>query len=286
VSPVVTLCVGAAAVVIAPLIGGLFAGIDRRLSARMQSRWGPPLLQPFYDVAKLFQKETIVVRRSQNFYVYFFFAFIVFTTGLFFTGSDILLTIFALTLADIFLVLAAYKASSPYSFIGAERELILMMAYEPMVLLTAVGMYLVTRSFYVADIMRHSDPLVLSLPGLFIGYVFILVIKMRKSPFDLSTSHHAHQEIVRGITTEFSGKTLALIEIAHWYETMVFLGMAALFFASVPWLAAAAVALVFFIVILVDNVFARVRWQLALSSAWITAAALGVGNILVVYFLR
>jgi ech hydrogenase subunit B len=286
VSPLVTLCAGAAAVMIAPLIGGLIAGVDRKLSARMQSRWGPPLLQPFYDVAKLFQKETIVVRRSQNFYVYFFFAFIVFTTGLFFTGSDILLTIFALTLADIFLVLAAYKASSPYSFIGAERELILMMAYEPMLLLTAVGMYLVTRSFYVADIMLHSAPLVLSLPGLFIGYVFILVFKMRKSPFDLSSSHHAHQEIVRGITTEFSGKTLALIEVAHWYETMVFLGMAALFFTAIPWLAAVAVALVFFIVILVDNVFARVRWQLALSSAWITAAALGVGNILVVYFLR
>jgi ech hydrogenase subunit B len=281
-----TLCLGAAAVLAVPLAGGLVAGVDRRLSARMQSRWGPPLLQPFYDVRKLVRKETIVVRRSQNFYIYFYFGFMVFTACLFFTGNDILLTIFALTLADIFLVLAAYKASSPYSFIGAERELILMMATEPMVLLTAVGMYLVTRSFYVADIMRHPVPLVLTLPGLFAGYVFILVFKMRKSPFDISASHHAHQELVRGITTEFSGKTLALIEMAHWYETMVFLGIGALFFTAIPWLAAAAAALIFVFVILVDNVFARVRWQLALSSGWIAAAALGVGNILVVYFLR
>ena len=96
-----TILVALVAVVAAPLAGGLLAGIDRKLSARMQSRWGPPLLQPFYDVAKLFQKETIVVRRSQTFYVYFFFAFMVFTTGLFFTGSDILLMIFALTLAAI-----------------------------------------------------------------------------------------------------------------------------------------------------------------------------------------
>jgi len=43
-------------------------------------------------------------------------------------------------------VLGAYKASSPYSFIGAERELIQMMAYEPMILLTAIGMYMVTKS--------------------------------------------------------------------------------------------------------------------------------------------
>jgi formate hydrogenlyase subunit 4 len=281
-----TVILAVAVVVAAPLVGGLLAGIDRKLSARLQSRWGPPILQPFYDVAKLLRKETIVVRRSQNFYVYFFFVFMVFTTVLFFTGGDLLLTVFALTLAGIFLVLGAYKASSPYSFIGAERELILMMAYEPLLLFAAVGMYLETRSFIVRDIASSPDVLALSLPGLFIGMVIAVMFKMRKSPFDISASHHAHQEIVRGITTEFSGKTLALIEVAHWYETTVALGMVALFFAALPAVAAAAAAGVFFLVILLDNVFARVKWQLALASAWITAAALGVGNILVVYFIR
>jgi formate hydrogenlyase subunit 4 len=286
VSPAEIAVAAAVAIVAAPFAGGLLAGIDRKLSARMQSRWGPPLLQPFYDVAKLFQKEAIVVRRSQNFYIYFFLVFMIFTTALFFSGSDILLTIFALTLADIFLVLGAYKASSPYSFIGAERELLVMMAYEPLVLLTAVGMYLVTRSFYVSDIAGYPQILAQYLPGLLAGFVFTLLFKMRKSPFDLSTSHHAHQEIVRGITTEFSGRTLALIEIAHWYETTVVLGITALFFAALPWLAAVVTAVVFFLVIFVDNVFARVKWQLALATAWIVGAALGVGNILVVYFLR
>jgi ech hydrogenase subunit B len=275
-----------AAVVAAPLLGGLLAGLDRRISARMQSRRGPPILQPFYDVLKLFRKENIVVRRSQNFYVYFFLFFMAFTAVLFFSGGDMLLTIFALTLASIFLVLGAYKASSPYSFIGAERELLMMMAYEPMVLLSAVGMYLVTRSFIVGEIARYPQLLVRSLPGLFIGFVFILIFKLRKSPFDISASHHAHQEIVNGVTTEFSGRTLAFIEIAHWYETVVVLGMVGLFFASIPWLAAVAVAGVWFLMILVDNVFARVKWQLALASGWIVAGTLGVGNILVVYFLR
>jgi ech hydrogenase subunit B len=281
-----TLAAVIASAVAAPLLGGILAGIDRKLSARMQSRWGPPILQPFYDVAKLFQKENIVVRRSQNFYIYFFLIFMAFTGALFFSGGDLLLTIFALTLASIFFVLGAYKASSPYSFVGAERELIQMMAYEPMVLLVAVGMYLVTRSFIVGDIAQSPRVLFLSLPGLFLGFVVILLFKMRKSPFDLSSSHHAHQELVRGVMTEFSGRTLALIEIAHWYETTVVLGMVALFFAAIPWLAAAAAAAVFFLLILVDNIFARVKWQLALGSSWIIAAALGVGNIMVVYFLR
>ena len=281
-----TLGAAVLAVVAAPLLGGLLAGFDRRISARMQSRRGPPILQPFYDVLKLFRKENIVVRRSQNFYVYFFLFFMAFTAALFFSGGDMLLTIFALTLAGIFLVLGAYKASSPYSFIGAERELLMMMAYEPMVLLTAVGMYLVTRSFIVGEIARYPQLLVRTLPGLFIGFVFILIFKLRKSPFDISASYHAHQEIVNGVTTEFSGRTLAFIEIAHWYETVVVLGMVALFFASLPWLAVLVTAGVYVLMILVDNVFARVKWQLALASGWIVAGTLGVGNILVVYFLK
>jgi len=281
-----TVILAAAYVVLAPFVGGLLAGLDRKISARMQGRWGPPILQPFYDVGKLFQKENIVVRRSQNFYIYFFVVFIVFTGGLFFTGGDLLLVIFALTLGSIFFVLGAYKASSPYSFLGAERELIQMMAYEPMLLLSAIGMYMVTRSFFVTDIARSGKLLILYVPGLFIGFVAILAFKFRKSPFDLSASHHAHQELVRGVTTEFSGRTLALIEIAHWYENVVLLGFTALFFNTMPVLAAAAALAVWFLMMLVDNVFARVKWQLALQSAWIIAATLGLGNILVVFFFR
>lgn len=271
--------------VAAPFVGGLLAGLDRRISARMQSRQGPPLLQPFYDVIKLWHKENIVVRRSQNFYILFFLLLVIFTGALFFAGSDLLLVIFALTLAAIFFVLGAYKASSPYSFVGAERELIQMMAYEPMILLTAIGMYMVTKSFYVHEIASHPTLLVLTLPGVFVGFLYALEIKFRKSPFDLSTSHHAHQELVRGITTEFSGRALALIEIAHWYENVFLLGWVFLFFAAWPVVGVIASLLVFGLVILVDNVFARLKWQTALRSAWLAAAVLGFGNILVLSLL-
>ena len=132
-----------------------------------------------------------------------------------------------------------------------------------MVLLTAIGMYMVTKSFYVHDIASHPTLLVLALPGIFLGFLYTLEIKFRKSPFDLSCSHHAHQELVRGITTEFSGRTLALIEIAHWYENVFLLGWVYLFFASSPVLGVAVSLLVFGFVILVDNVFARLKWQTA-----------------------
>ncbi len=42
---------------LAPIIGGLVSGIDRKLTARMQGRVGPPIFQPFYDVGKLLEKE-------------------------------------------------------------------------------------------------------------------------------------------------------------------------------------------------------------------------------------
>jgi formate hydrogenlyase subunit 4 len=272
--------------VAAPVIGCLLSGWDRRITARMQARKGPPILQPLYDVLKLWQKDNIVVRKSQNIYIWFFLLLVIFTGALFFAGADLLLVIFALTLAAIFFVLGAYKASSPYSFIGAERELIQIMAYEPMVLLTAIGMYLATKSFAVDDIASHPTLLVLVLPGVFLGFLYTLEIKFRKSPFDLSCSHHAHQELVRGITTEFSGRTLALIEIAHWFEIVFLLGWVYLFFASLPVLGVAVSLLVFVFVILVDNVFARLKWQTAIRSAWLVTLVFGFGNILILSLLQ
>lgn len=272
-------------IILAPLAGGMLAWVDRKMTARMQGRVGPPVYQPFYDVLKLLRKESLVVRRSQDFYISFFLGAVIFTGGLFFIGENILLVIFALTLAEIFFVLGAYKASSPYSFIGTQRELLQMIAYEPVLILSAIGMYMVTRSFYVKDIAAFGKPLLYFLPGLFFAFVYILVIKFRKSPFDLSTSHHAHQELVKGVTTEFTGKALAMIEIAHWYENILILGFLYLFFAHNPVLALAAVSAIYSLLILVDNTFARVRWQLALKSSWGVAVVFGLGNILVLFYV-
>ncbi|MFH0956826.1 MAG: complex I subunit 1 family protein [Candidatus Aenigmatarchaeota archaeon] len=270
-------------VALAPIIGGIVIGLDRRMTARMQGRVGPPILQPFYDVLKLFEKESAIVTRPQNLFVFAYLLFMALTGFLFFAGGDLLLVIFAMTLSEIFLVLAAYSVSSPYSFIGAERELVQLMAFEPIILLSAAGMYLATGSFYVVDIASSSVPVILMIPGLFIALACILTMKLRKSPFDLSTSHHAHQELVKGVTTEFSGSTLGAVEITHWYETVFVLGFLYLFFAFDPLLAFVAVALTYMLQIFIDNAYPRFKLDRALKSSWIITLVLGMSNVIILW---
>lgn len=276
-------------IILAPFVGGFIAGVDRKLTARMQGRVGPPIFQPFYDFRKLLRKEVVVVNKAEQFFILFFLVFMIFTGTLFFMGSDILLIIFAFTLTSIFLVVAAYSTNSPFSTIGAERELLQMMAYEPMVLITVLGFYLAKGTFNVNEIVNGNMPAIVYLPGIFLGYVYILAIKLRKSPFDLSSSHHAHQEIVKGITTEFAGPTLALVEVAHWYENILLLGFVYIFFRwtsiySIP-VAIGASIMVYFFEILIDNVSTRVKWDLLIKSSWAIGASIGFVNLIILSLL-
>jgi ech hydrogenase subunit B len=264
------------------LVGGLLSGFDRILTARMQSRKGPPIVQPFFDVLKLLGKKNIIVNKFQTFCTACFLLFIILTGALFFIGGDLLLIIFALTVASIFLVLGAYSVHSPYSTIGAERELLQMMAYEPALLIAALGMYWITKSFHVHDIVAYSQPLIIYLPGIFLSLLFVLTIKFRKSPFDLSTSHHAHQELVKGLTTEFAGPSLAMVEVAHWYENVLLLGLVYLFFSFNPLIGIAAAVVTYIFEVLVDNMFARLNWQFTLRSSWIVTVVAAVSNLLII----
>lgn len=281
----IVICI-AAYIIFAPILGGLTSGIDRKITARMQGRQGPPVFQPFYDVIKLLKKETVVVNHVQIFYLITFLVFVIFTGCLFFGGFDLLLVFFALTTANLFLILAATSSHSPYANMGANREMMQMLAYEPMVLLTAVGFYLATGTFKVREIIASDAvPAVVLLPGVFIGFVFILTIKLRKHPFDLATSHHAHQEMVKGITTEFSGEMFAIVEISHWYENVFLMGVVGLFFLNSSWwtalLALAAISVTYFVLILVDNTNARMKWKNMFKNSWITTIIIGALNVFI-----
>ncbi len=274
-------------VVLAPFAGGLLAGLDRKVSAWLQGRVGPPVVQPFYDVSKLFRKEKIAVNRFQNFFVFLFFLFMIFSGSLFFAGASILIVVFVLVLASLLFVLAGFSANSPYSHLGAERELIQMMAYDPAILILAIGFYVVTGSFNVGSIYQASREgyLIAYLPGIFATYLYVLTIKFRKSPFDLSMSHHAHQELVRGLTTEFSGPHLALIEMAHWYENILLLALIYLFFSFNPLIGVGVALLAYFAEILTDNAFARVKWQLMFRSTWVFTLMAGVSNLIILHYV-
>ena len=274
---------------IAPVVGCLLAGLDRIISARMQGRVGPPLLQPYYDVRKLFEKESVSVNSVERTYVGCALLFAWVAGGVFFTGGNLLMCVFIITLSSLFFIMAAYSTRSPYAEVGAARETLQVMAYEPMVLLLAVGFYLAAGTFDVGDVLALDAPVITTIWLVFLGLLFILTIKLRKSPFDLSMSHHAHQEIVRGMTTEMSGPTLGLVEIMHWCENVLFLGWIGMFFV---WgnplsiiLAVAVVLAVYFLEIWIDNNFARVKWQLMLKSAWAVALAAGGVNIAFLAFL-
>lgn len=275
--------------ILAPFVGALLDGIDRKITARMQGRKGPSIFQPFYDLIKLFSKQMIAVNSVQLLLNCSYLVFLAIAGGMVFFGTDILMSLFILSTADMFLILAASSDSSPYSNIGASREMLQMMAYEPMTLLIAVGFYLATGSFRVDDIIQQSTSVILMMPGLFVGYILIMAIKLRKSPFDLSTSHHAHQEVVKGITTEMSGPTLAIMEIGEYYEKMLLLAVVALFFINSNWyswiIAIIACLGVYFIEIVIDNVSARINWRYVLNVCWLITLLCSGINILILMLI-
>ena len=275
---------------LAPILGGLLSGCDRIISARMQRRKGPPLLQPFYDFLKLWGKQPIAVNKAEGFYIFGFLLFFLLTGTLFFAQGDILLVVFTLTMASVCLIIAAYAVDSPYSQIGAERELVQTMAYEPMLLMVALGFYLASGSFSVGDILTGAHMNILRMPGIFFGLCFILLIKFRKSPFDISMSHEAHQELIGGLKTEISGRTLAIVEIAHWYENVFLFGLVLLFFASDTWwtwlLGLAICEIVFFAEILIDNCCARIKWERMLASTWLVGLMAGFLNIAFLMYFK
>lgn len=272
-------------IILAPILGGIIAGIDRKITARMQGRVGPPIMQPFYDFLKLIDKEIIVAGPMQFVYVLGYLIFNIFSLVLFAMGQDLLIIIFVMALASACLVLGAVTVNSPYSRIGGQRELIQIMAYEPVLIFFAAAVYEVTKSFSVKGVMSFQSPLLPVLPLVFLAFIYILTIKLRKSPFDFSSSAHAHQELVRGMLTEFSGPQLALIELTHWYEIVLLIGFLMLFYATNIYIAISIALFSFFLEIVIDNVSARLNWRWMFKSSWAIGISLCALNI-VWLFLR
>lgn len=266
-----------------PLLGGMIDGVDRILTARLQSRIGPPLLQPFYDVIKLLAKEKMVVNVWQAFCATCYLAATAMALVLFFMQSDLLLILFIQAVGAVFLVIGALSSTSPFSQVGAHRELLQILSYEPMLVLVTVGIYVETGSFKLPTVYTWPEPLIFKLPFLFVVLGYALTIKLRKSPFDLSTSHHAHQELVKGLLTDYSGPYLALAEIGHWYEIMLLLGLCSLFWATSIYGMVMVVAVTYLLEILVDNVTARMNWRWMLGTVWAMGLSLSLVNLIWLY---
>jgi len=286
---ILNIIVSVVIIMLAPIIGGLLMGIDRKITARMQSRIGPPILQPFYDAIKLWGKESFIASSFQPILAFGYFGFSITAFALLAFGQDMLLLVFTMAIADLCLIVAAFNSKSPYSNIGARRELLGMLSYEPVLLLAAISIFFVSNSFMISSIFDVAVPLLTILPLTFLALIPILIIDMKKSPFDVSGSGHAHQELVRGVYTEFSGYTLALIELGHWTKVALLVGFASLFWAkdivlgpiTVPWIVFGAIIafVLFFVVLVIDNSYPRLDWKTMVKTTWVVGFLLIIANI-------
>jgi formate hydrogenlyase subunit 4 len=271
--------------VLAPIFGGLLAGVDRIVSARMQGRVGPPLLQPFYDIGKLLQKQARQVNPVVEPLLLGHVGFMAVTGALLLSGTDLIFIAFVFALAALLLVLAAGSVNSPYSFAGAERELVVLLASEPFFILMMAGICKVTGASTYAGVLASSQLVAVQLPGVLLAFLLVATIKLRKSPFDISISHHPHQELVSGLTTDMSGRLLAYVELAHWYESALLCAfMVLLFNWSVP-LGLLAFAIAYAFEVLIDNSTSRAKWQLVLRSTWAATLLFSGGNVLALFLM-
>lgn len=245
-------------IVMAPIIGGLVYGFERIIRARMQRRIGPPLLQPFFDFLKLADKRKIIVHSTHAFLGIVHFFSLWFALAILLLGGDLILVIFLHLLSTALLILAGYSTRSIFSHLGANRTAISILAYEPILILIGVSVFILTGSFDTSSIFNYREPLLFKLPLAFIALLLILPIKQKKSPFDVA---EAHQEVVGGVELEFSGIFYGAVYAAKWLDEIFCYSLVYLFGANNPILGLGLVLFAFLYVNALDNSSARVSYK-------------------------
>ncbi|OGS50807.1 MAG: hypothetical protein A3K65_08460 [Euryarchaeota archaeon RBG_16_68_12] len=200
---------------------------DRRLTARMQNRMGPPFLQPFADFVKLLSKEDItptgVPRRLYAAIPLFAFAAVA-TAFLYvpvlgaaspfgFPG-DLVLVLYLLTLPTILVFLLGWTSNNVFARLGAVRSVSQLFVYEVPFFLAALGPALAYETWALGDIVARQAGglwIVLFEPLGFAVLLIALQAKLERVPFDIP---EAETEIVAGPTTELTGKKLALWNVS------------------------------------------------------------------------
>jgi NADH-quinone oxidoreductase subunit H len=221
--------------------GLLFAGVtgaflswfDRKLSARVQFRKGPPLLQPFYDFFKLLLvKETILPKQGSPLVFLLAPIFSVFgatmagvfillpllgiTTG--FRG-DLLVIFYLLTIPSFSFIIGSLASGNPLAAVGGSREMKLILSYELTFLLIVAGIIMKCGQqfdlYSIIQTQQAGTPFIGSVSGvlLFIAGIFCVQAKLALVPFDMP---EAEAEITEGIFIEYSGAAYAFIKLTKY----------------------------------------------------------------------
>ena len=213
-------------------IGGFLSWFDRKITARVQFRQGPPILQPFYDFIKLLYKETILPKKGIGtvFLVSPVIALFGATMAAVFiliplfnieTGfqGDLIVIFYLLTIPMLFFIFGALSSGNPLAAVGASREIKLILSYElTFILLLAVVMYKSGMSLNlhnIIEIQTAHGAFIGSASGiiLFIVAIFCVQAKLGLVPFDMS---EAETEITHGLFIEYSGPAYGIIKLTKY----------------------------------------------------------------------
>jgi formate hydrogenlyase subunit 4 len=186
--------------------------------ARMQNRIGPPILQPFYDVIKLFEKGESDSRANENILfrtmplIYFLttfslFLFIPFSIISF--NLDFILFIYIFILSGALYIMLGIVSNSPYGYIGSMRDISLMLCYE---LIFAIIIFTFVSFTGIQSLSNfNGEWIILKLPIASICLFVITLVETRITPYD---TVEAYTEIIGSAETEFSGRGLAFFELS------------------------------------------------------------------------
>ncbi len=265
-------------IVLAPVIGGLVYGFERVVKARMQRRIGPPLLQPFYDFLKLADKRKMIVHSAHAFLGIMHFVSLWFALGVLLLGGDLILVIFLHLLSTALIILAGYSTRSVFSHLGANRTAISVLAYEPVLIIIAVSIFMLTGTFEAGAVYLWDEPLLYKMPLAFVALLLILPIKLKKSPFDVA---EAHQEVTGGVELEFSGLFYEAVYTAKWLDYVFCYTLVFLFAGNNILLGIGLVVFTFFYLNALDNSSARVNYKQMLRFSLGVAFSLAFINLLI-----
>ena len=222
--------------VVGAFFGLLYRGIDRKLSAHMQGRVGPPIIQPFRDVQKLLMKENIIPDGAVSwlFTAAPFVCLIVSVVLLLyipmfgqpaFLGStgDAILILYLLIIPALALVAGGFASSSPYATVGAQREMVILMSYEfPLAMAIValawrIGHATGANPFMLSTIAEYPIWNLVGPMGIIGSLILLFTLlvvtpgEVSKVPFDIA---EAETEIAGGVLVEYSGRNLCLFYLA------------------------------------------------------------------------
>ncbi|SDF15239.1 respiratory chain complex I subunit 1 family protein [Sporolituus thermophilus] len=230
--------------VVLMLAAPLVAGVIKTVKARLQNRRGPSLLQPYFDLAKLFGKDSVF--SSTVSWVFRGAPFVYFgaTAGaaaLLPVGdgavslADLFILVYLFALGRFFLALASLDAGSAFGGMGGSREMYIAVLVEPALLLALLTVVMPAGGTDLAGMAAAAGRAPLSLPHVLaaLAFFFVVIAETGRIPVDNPDTHLELTMVHEGMVLEYSGRYLGLIHWAAMVKQLIMLTLFVTYF--VPW---------------------------------------------------